>query len=203
MSLNLISDWLQNANLLNDETLPLLEKMTIEYPASGIVWGLYLKNLENLSDPQYDSSLRQVAVRVTDRSWLKSMIIAKPHTLSRSLSELYLEISDYQLGPDNLHNLPNSNMGPENMSLIDSFLASGATFNHHESADRPNRTKEIVDRADTISDDIVTEGFANLLFAQGNLPKALEAFEKLSFKFPEKSIYFAARVEEIKNLLNQ
>ena len=203
MSLNLITDWLQNSVRLDEETLPLLEKMTAQYPASGIVWGLYLKNLNNLSDPQFENSLRRMAVRITDRAWLKSVIAAKSLTRSHNLSDLYLEISDYQIGTDTAINALDPLTDPENMSLIDNFLASGATFNRQELTERPTRTKEIVDRADSISDDIVTEGFANLLFAQGNLPKALEAFEKLSFKFPEKSIYFAGRIEEIKILMNQ
>lgn len=199
----MISEWLDNPALLNNETLPLLESMTLEYPASGIVWGLYLKNLFIVTGDQFSDKLHNVAIRVSDRTWLKALIASKTKARSRNHSDIYLEISDYQLGYDFPSEEIVQKSDSESMSLIDSFLAAGATFARPENIDSPSRSKEIVDLADTISDDIVTEGFANLLLAQGNLPKALEAFEKLSFKFPEKSIYFAGRIEEIKSLMNQ
>jgi hypothetical protein len=34
---------------------------------------------------------------------------------------------------------------------------------------------------------------------QGNLKKAIATYEKLSFIFPEKSVYFASRIEQLKN----
>lgn len=53
------------------------------------------------------------------------------------------------------------------------------------------------------SDDgsIVTETLAKIYEEQGLYPKALEVYEKLSLKFPEKSGYFAVRITELKNKL--
>lgn len=53
------------------------------------------------------------------------------------------------------------------------------------------------------SDDgsVVTETLAKIYEEQGLYPKALEVYEKLSLKFPEKSGYFAVRIAELKNKL--
>jgi len=51
-------------------------------------------------------------------------------------------------------------------------------------------------------DDLMTETLANIYADQGHLEKAIIAFEKLQLKYPEKSSYFAARINEIKNQLN-
>lgn len=48
------------------------------------------------------------------------------------------------------------------------------------------------------SDEFITETLARIYAKQGNIPKAIRAYQKLSLKFPEKSSYFAALIEELK-----
>lgn len=47
------------------------------------------------------------------------------------------------------------------------------------------------------NDDLVTETLANIYADQENYEKAINAFEKLKLKYPEKRIYFAGRIKEI------
>ena len=47
-------------------------------------------------------------------------------------------------------------------------------------------------------DDIVSETLAETYLNQGNVAKAIKIYQKLCFVFPEKSSYFAARIEMIK-----
>ncbi len=49
-------------------------------------------------------------------------------------------------------------------------------------------------------DEVISETLANLLANQGYNEKAIDMYEKLSLLFPEKSTYFARKIEHLKNI---
>jgi hypothetical protein len=44
---------------------------------------------------------------------------------------------------------------------------------------------------------VISETYANLLATQGYTQKAIELYQRLMLKFPEKSGYFAAKIDEL------
>jgi hypothetical protein len=46
---------------------------------------------------------------------------------------------------------------------------------------------------------LVTETLAQIYASQGNFNKAIRAYEILSLKFPQKSVYFASLIQKLKN----
>tara|TARA_B100001057_G_scaffold62117_1_gene55466 strand:+ start:36306 stop:36833 length:528 start_codon:yes stop_codon:yes gene_type:complete len=50
------------------------------------------------------------------------------------------------------------------------------------------------------NDDFITETLANIYKEQGHFDKAIDAFEKLILKFPEKNTLFASQISDIKKI---
>ncbi|MGL4599837.1 MAG: hypothetical protein ACRCYO_20105 [Bacteroidia bacterium] len=93
-------------------------------------------------------------------------------------------------------NAENTSTEPPKESLIEKFIQD-------EPRIQPNKTgfynpvnmakKSVQER-----DEFITETLAKIYVKQGNIPKALSAYRKLSAKFPAKAEYFAAIMEELR-----
>ena len=85
-------------------------------------------------------------------------------------------------------------------NLIDKFIESKAKIvpkNDYHS-DNKLSTESIIE-----DEELFTEQLAKIYIKQGHLEKALETYEKLYLKYPEKNIYFATRIEYVKRLMNK
>ncbi len=78
-------------------------------------------------------------------------------------------------------------------SLIDSFLKSNPRI-------VPTDSNYEVDLTDSLHEnpDIATETLADIYVSQGHIQKAIEIYEHLILKYPEKHIYFAAQIDRLK-----
>jgi len=84
--------------------------------------------------------------------------------------------------------------------LIDRFILANPRI--EPSKERSDQTPEDISRPFTeVQGGFVTETLARIYINQGYYSRAIEIYEKLSLKFPEKSDYFAAQIEKVKDLI--
>ena len=50
-----------------------------------------------------------------------------------------------------------------------------------------------------LHDDLFTERLAQIMNAQGKTNRSIEIYNKLMLKFPDKTAYFTAQIEDLKN----
>ena len=86
----------------------------------------------------------------------------------------------------------------EEPATLDEFLEKNIS-RKHEASDEIN-VSELAKHSVEPHDDLVSETLAKLLVLQKKYDHATEVYQKLGLKYPEKSSYFAIRIEEIKKL---
>jgi len=82
--------------------------------------------------------------------------------------------------------------------LIDRFIKEEPRI----TSPRKDLPKEnLAEKKQELHQELVTETLANIFAQQGFLSEAIDIFKKLSLKNPEKSSYFAKKIENLKNQL--
>ncbi|MFW6246116.1 MAG: tetratricopeptide repeat protein [Tangfeifania sp.] len=188
---------IKNPAKLNEDTLQNLKNITSEFPYFQAAWMLYLKNLKKTGHADFEEVLKKAAVAVPNRKKLYRFLNQENVF---SAADYYFEQNGAADSGGGL--AENEKSG----SLIDKFLSSDPSpirmEKQQEDETDDEADNEIIAKSVAEPDELVTETLAMIYFEQKKYDKALDAFRKLSLKYPEKSVYFATRIEEIEKLKN-
>jgi len=86
--------------------------------------------------------------------------------------------------------------------LIDKFISANPRI--EPVRDRTDKPNDDLSRPFTMErGELVTETLARIYVNQGYYSRAIDIYEKLSLKYPEKSSYFATQIQKVEALLNK
>ncbi|RKD91537.1 hypothetical protein [Mangrovibacterium diazotrophicum] len=183
---------LRDPEQLNEATLPLLKELVARKPAFQLGWMLLLKNLKIVNSPEFEAYLAKGAFYVADRRKLYHYLMIEGKKAVKDMDQLageYLSTGSYQIEQEAD---PQESLSDLVKSLRRKNSLKPATLNENE--DNSGERNE--------SPEFVTETLAKIYMRQGMYKQAILAYEKLSLKYPEKNIYFAGQIDEVKKLMN-
>jgi hypothetical protein len=138
-------------------------------------------------------------VSTTDFKETVSEDTRKENTESETKRELTQENSPSFT--DWLDTVEIKNTEKDKFALIDRFVTEDVGAIR---ADKKTMLQGDISKKSTEEDEsFITDTLARIYIKQGLYSKAIYAYEKLSLKYPEKSIYFASQIEEIKKVTNK
>ncbi|SFC54010.1 hypothetical protein SAMN05421780_106187 [Flexibacter flexilis DSM 6793] len=87
------------------------------------------------------------------------------------------------------------------IELIDKFIVSNPRMPQaNDMVQSGSSLGDLASDSSRIDETLVSENFAVILTRQGKINKAIEIYRKLILKYPEKSSYFASRIESLEKM---
>ncbi|MBN2805334.1 MAG: hypothetical protein JXR22_01640 [Prolixibacteraceae bacterium] len=214
---------LKHPNMLDHSTLEGIKEIMTDYPAFAAARMLYLRNLRNISSYKFESELVRHSIYIPDRTVLYRFLIeetaAAPDEFEllpyneAAFSQFLNAQADVELPGQELITQASFQLSAESdqeavpatgepIDLIDRFILQNPTIKPIAKSPEPSE-KPVGVHDEIMSDGLITETLAGVYVKQGLYLEALNAYQKLSLKFPEKNSYFATQIEEIKKLMSK
>jgi len=204
-----------------------LKEIIDDYPYFPAARMLYLRNLKNINSYKFEQELAKHAIFIPDRALLFRLLDVQVINSGRFELLPYDEDAFNSFFKTKSEYLDKTETRYFNYQVTDSFQLIDEPFLKDEKVDVPTGSdlidqfingvitdtplieltpetgKILSENSNQIGEDLITETLANVYLKQGLYSEALESYQKLSLKFPEKNSYFATQIEKIKKLISK
>ena len=224
---------IDNFNPNNQDHLLKLEELSKNYPNFHLVRAYYLKALQKRKVSSFDKILSHTSVATYDRELLYQFIetdlIARKsskkksrstkdkltshdgsqvneeknidaNTKSLDISSKTLKFSEWAIFLNSDKKLSKKNNNLENFQLLDDFLKIPERIIPDKNY---KNIEDLSEKSWSPNDELMTETLAKVFVKQKKYRKAIEAYQILGLKYPEKNSLFANQIKEIKKLKKQ
>ncbi len=206
---------IQKADLLEKGDYLLLKKVQKNFPYFHVAHALSSRFEALQQDSNPSPSLPLAAVTSSDRKWLKhwltnpigasetiteetegaaAEVVASPKPKKRPAPKEDLIESIKRKDKKEILDVKKQ----EQIDLIKAFSKKDIKLATIKEIEANQNTENLADASTTLNDQVLSETFAKILLQQNKKAMAIEIYEKLALKFPEKRAYFADLIEKTK-----
>jgi len=204
---------IQKADQLENADYLLLKKVQKNFPFFYISHALStrfeVKNLDSIP------SLTFAAVTSADRVWLKNWLYQPLATSAAAVDAMHGENEEETSNPkrkkrpvpkeDLIESIKRKEKKEivdakkrEQIDLIKAFSKKEIKLATIKEIEANQNNENLADASTALNDGVISETFAKILLQQSKKAQAIEIYEKLALKFPEKRAYFADLIEKSK-----
>jgi hypothetical protein len=206
---------IQKADQLEKGDYLLLKKVQKNFPYFHVAHALSSRFEALQQDTNPSPSLPLAAVTSSDRKWLKKWlsnpigasetipeqeenaaveVVASPKPKKRTAPKEDLIESIKRKEKKEILDVKKQ----EQIDLIKAFSKKDIKLATIKEIEANQNTENLADTSTTLNDHVLSETFAKILLKQSKKAMAIEIYEKLALKFPEKRAYFADLIEKSK-----
>lgn len=195
---------LSDPSFVTNTDIKALNEYRKKYPYFQSLYVVIAKALKDRNHPKTQAFIKKTAVYSTNPDYLNE-IIAGDFKFITKVPKAVTE--DLLVGTETQDTQVSQKKKTSTLSqveIIEKFIKDEPSIERQKISrtDAPSHQVDLASKAIKDLDAFETETLAKLMAMQGKPRKAINIYQKLSLKFPEKSTYFAARIEEIKSKKN-
>jgi hypothetical protein len=202
-----IIKYIRQPGKLDQNTLPEIEELLNAFPYFQTAYLLHVKNHHNIKSLKFNDSLKSASARIGDRSVLYHLIHGLISEKLHDTRQPAESVKEIPLLPKSSRTFTGwfdqldyvKEKRSKDKELIDAFIQTQPRI-----IPGKGELKEQEDISEAFikpDEQLMTETLAQIYVKQGYYLKAIHVYEKLSLKFPEKSSYFAAQINKIKQCI--
>ena len=207
-------DFLNNPQALSLNDIMLMENATKKYPYFQLSYTLIAKGIYTKAPEIAQDAVRKAAIYALSRNALRKVIendmdwnitsstrfVESP--IENKFSEIAIEdeLNREKLEEELIASIAKPalrNIQDEQLALIEQFIKKEPRIQPIRKNDGSEEFEDLSERSTTLNGSLFTESYGKILARQGRFDQAIEVYQKLIAKNPEKITYFAEKIAEL------
>lgn len=187
------SDYVVSMPAADERLLAELAECHAAYPAASAVSFLYVRMLKQLRPEQYEQEKKKLLLSIANRPVLQQTLLTVPAVEELPTAEIEQPTAAVaSAAADEEHELLDE--------LIDKFGTNAPKIKTEP--EKPEANVNYGKESCVENPELISETLALIFAQQGYYGKAIKIYKKLCLQNPEKSCYFAAQIDKLKEERN-
>ena len=188
------SDYVVSMPAADERLLAELAECHAAYPAASAVSFLYVRMLKQLRPEQYEQEKKKLLLSIANRPVLQQTLLTMPpaEELPTVETEPSTAATETSVAAEEEHELLDE--------LIDKFGTNAPKIKTEP--EKPEANVNYGKESCVENPELISETLALIFAQQGYYGKAIKIYKKLCLQNPEKSCYFAAQIDKLKEERN-